>query len=240
MINTYLTGSYWREDCIIMAFILSSSEALASARLAVCLTRNYSTHTLETQASSPSQRHHHLLNPGKSPTMLADVAWWYRCFYKTQLSWECAGEALCLYMMLMCLLAYLKRAFLGTQNLRLDIDLCNRSTFLPSGLKRGVKEMTPAVVLNCFWSSSPFEGEDSYCALNWDRFLQVTLFTSCSTEKNTQWLCQGCTFCLLKFSIRHRSIEGNLSDPSARRKALFSRTVTIVSCRQSKLHFPPY
>lgn len=165
------------------------------------------------------------------------------CFYKTQLSWECPGETLCLYMMLMCLLAYLKRAFLGTQNLRLfvpDIDLCNRSTFLPSGLKWWVKEMKLAVFFNWFWSSSPFEGEDSYCAFNWERFLQVILFTFCSIKKNTQCKCQGCSFCLLKFSIGHRSIERNLSDPSARHKVLSSTNVTIVSCRQSKLHFSPY
>ena len=45
--DTYLDGSYSWQDCIIIAFILSSSEALASARLAVCLTGNgYLTHTL--------------------------------------------------------------------------------------------------------------------------------------------------------------------------------------------------
>lgn len=56
---TYLIGSYSWPDCDIIALILSSSEALASARLAVCLTGNYLTHTLETQLRAHSQRQHH-------------------------------------------------------------------------------------------------------------------------------------------------------------------------------------
>lgn len=56
---TYLIGSYSWPDCDIIALILSSSEALASARLAVCLTGNYLTHTLETHLRPHSQRQHH-------------------------------------------------------------------------------------------------------------------------------------------------------------------------------------
>lgn len=55
---TYLIGSYSWPDCDIIALILSSSEALASARLAVCLTGNYLTHTLETHLRPHSQRQH--------------------------------------------------------------------------------------------------------------------------------------------------------------------------------------
>jgi len=73
-IDTYLIGSYSWPDCDIIAFILSSSEALASARLAVCLTGNYLTHTLETRLIPHSQRQHHSSNPVKSSTTLAEVA----------------------------------------------------------------------------------------------------------------------------------------------------------------------
>lgn len=72
--NTYLTGSYSWPDCVIIAFILSSSEALASARLAVCATGNYLTHTLETHLSPCSPRQHHSSNPVKSSTTLAELA----------------------------------------------------------------------------------------------------------------------------------------------------------------------
>ncbi len=61
IINTYLTGSYSRQDCVIIAFIFSSSVALASARLAVCVTGNYLTHirnTLQpTQPTTPALTH---------------------------------------------------------------------------------------------------------------------------------------------------------------------------------------
>lgn len=73
--NTYLTGSYSWPDCVIIAFILSSSEALASARLAVCATGNYLTHTLETHLSPRSPRQHQSSNPVKSSTTLAELAW---------------------------------------------------------------------------------------------------------------------------------------------------------------------
>lgn len=54
--TTYLIGSYSWPDCDIIALILSSSEALASARLAVCSIGNHVTHTLETHLSPPSQK----------------------------------------------------------------------------------------------------------------------------------------------------------------------------------------
>lgn len=68
MKRTYLIGSYSWPDCDIIALILSSSEALASARLAVCSIGNHVTHTLETHLSPSSQRHSS--NPVKSSTKL--------------------------------------------------------------------------------------------------------------------------------------------------------------------------
>lgn len=138
-IDTYLTGSYSWPDCVIIALILSSSEALASARLAVCLTGNYLTHTLETHLSPHSQRQHHSSNPVKSSTTLAEVAWTQLLYIKSVCPEDVLGSPYAITWCLRACQPTWKEHSWALKTLgsvcTLHQDLCNQSNFLPSGLK---------------------------------------------------------------------------------------------------------